>query len=378
MLFYYSLCMKRLLVLLLVCALLIGILWAGFSIAKDSGESESGGSSGSEGNKGSSNVGSSSGEGEDKENEGGSVDVGVSLGRDNKDSGDDDKRKRSEEKSKNEDKQKFIDENGNKVEIETKIEDGKEKRVEKRTFIDEEGNKVEIKIKSEIKDGKEEFKHSIEINGVKAESKLKIERDFENNETKIKIKLSDGNNQLIKIMPDRASEVAFDVLRSLNFNLTLKEVSGKNGKLKATYFAETNTSGKFLGLVKVKLKLSAQIDPETGELLDVDTPWWFFFVTGVGNEEKITLCHIPPGNLENANTITVGAPAVSAHLAHGDHLGVCEGDIPPGNETEPGNQTAPGNQTMPGNETLPGNQTDMNETEPGNETIPINQTNSSQ
>jgi hypothetical protein len=41
--------------------------------------------------------------------------------------------------------------------------------------------------------------------------------------------------------------------------------------------------------------------------------------------EGVTLCHVPPGNPDNAHTITVGTPAVRAHLRHGDHLGACEG-----------------------------------------------------
>ena len=40
-------------------------------------------------------------------------------------------------------------------------------------------------------------------------------------------------------------------------------------------------------------------------------------------EDKVTLCHIPPGNPDNKKTITVGASAVDAHLAHGDTLGPC-------------------------------------------------------
>jgi len=48
--------------------------------------------------------------------------------------------------------------------------------------------------------------------------------------------------------------------------------------------------------------------------------------------DKVTLCHIPPGNPGNAHTITVGAPAVRAHLAHGDYLGPCAGDVPPGSD----------------------------------------------
>ena len=39
---------------------------------------------------------------------------------------------------------------------------------------------------------------------------------------------------------------------------------------------------------------------------------------------KVTICHIPPGNVENAHTITIGKPALRAHLAHHDVMGACE------------------------------------------------------
>ena len=40
--------------------------------------------------------------------------------------------------------------------------------------------------------------------------------------------------------------------------------------------------------------------------------------------EKVTICHLPPGNPANAQTITIGAAAVNAHLTqHGDYLGAC-------------------------------------------------------
>lgn len=38
----------------------------------------------------------------------------------------------------------------------------------------------------------------------------------------------------------------------------------------------------------------------------------------------IMICHIPPGNPENAHTIIVDASAVTSHLAHGDVLGACQ------------------------------------------------------
>ncbi len=44
---------------------------------------------------------------------------------------------------------------------------------------------------------------------------------------------------------------------------------------------------------------------------------------GDDGKEKVTLCHIPPGNPNAAHTITVGAPAVETHLGHGDSLGSC-------------------------------------------------------
>jgi|SRR5918998_435598 hypothetical protein len=41
------------------------------------------------------------------------------------------------------------------------------------------------------------------------------------------------------------------------------------------------------------------------------------------NNRKVTICHIPPGNPDNAHTIRVSENAVDAHLAHGDTLGKC-------------------------------------------------------
>ena len=45
---------------------------------------------------------------------------------------------------------------------------------------------------------------------------------------------------------------------------------------------------------------------------------------GRGNgQQKVAICHIPPGNRANAKTLTLPQPAVEAHLAHGDTLGPC-------------------------------------------------------
>jgi len=40
---------------------------------------------------------------------------------------------------------------------------------------------------------------------------------------------------------------------------------------------------------------------------------------------KVLICHIPPGNPGNAQTLSVAPSAVPAHLGHGDTLGACTG-----------------------------------------------------
>lgn len=42
--------------------------------------------------------------------------------------------------------------------------------------------------------------------------------------------------------------------------------------------------------------------------------------------EKITVCHMPPGNVENCHEISVSMNALQAHLDHGDNL-VCHDEM---------------------------------------------------
>jgi len=49
---------------------------------------------------------------------------------------------------------------------------------------------------------------------------------------------------------------------------------------------------------------------------------------------KVVLCHIPPGNPENPQTVQVSLNAAAAHLNHGDYVGPCGGSLGPA-VTEP-------------------------------------------
>ena len=51
-------------------------------------------------------------------------------------------------------------------------------------------------------------------------------------------------------------------------------------------------------------------------------------ILSLQDPKKVTICHIPPGNPDNRHTITIGAPAVAAHVVeHGDYIGPCQPEL---------------------------------------------------
>lgn len=66
---------------------------------------------------------------------------------------------------------------------------------------------------------------------------------------------------------------------------------------------------------------------EPGEYTISISKGMFSVLRSVNTNNPITICHIPPGNPENPQTITISENAWAAHEAHGDTLGACdEGD----------------------------------------------------
>ena len=275
--------MKKGVSLFIISFLLIGIL-AGFPFVLALYHSNSNSNSGSNSeNSGSTNSGvddpEESNDEEDDDNSGsnsGSEDGEGISGKD-------------KEKVKEEFKREFITDDGKRVEIERKIEveDGRIKIEIRRTITDENGNKVEVKIKIEERadgkkvvmiEGKEEFD---------VETELKIETDFENNESDLEVTTSDGVRHKVIVLPDRASEVAIEKLKSKNFTVELKEVTERNIP-RVVYNIEANKHGRFLGVFKLKVRVEGQIDPETGEIIGVSKPWWAFLVIGEDSDQTET------------------------------------------------------------------------------------------
>lgn len=143
-------------------------------------------------------------------------------------------------------------------------------------------SKVRKEIRAEIreKDGVNITKVRIkERNGEsEIETKIIIKESIEGNITKIKVKLSNGSEIEMKIFPKEASELARQRLESSNFSIDLREVNNSRNIPRVVYHIESNKTGKFLGIFKMKVKMEGNIDSETGEV-DVNVPWWIFLVS---------------------------------------------------------------------------------------------------
>ena len=114
-----------------------------------------------------------------------------------------------------------------------------------------------------------------------ASTELELEQELtEGNQTKLKAKLSNGERKELKIMPDEAETKIREKLRvkectsENNCSLELKE---ENQQLR--YEMQIQRHSKILGIFSKKMRVRAEVDAETGELLQVDKPWWAFLAT---------------------------------------------------------------------------------------------------
>ena len=101
---------------------------------------------------------------------------------------------------------------------------------------------------------------------------------MKSNQTNLRARLRDGNYTDIKILPDTASEIAR--LRLQAMNLTRIELREKihNNIPQVVYQIESNKNGRFLGAFKLQMRVQAEINPETGDVLNTERPWWAFLV----------------------------------------------------------------------------------------------------
>ena len=125
----------------------------------------------------------------------------------------------------------------------------------------------------------------LKTNNVTADCDCELEQEQVQNRTRLKMKLSNGKYSEIKIMPDTASETALARLRlkvcsaENNCTIQLKEVGLSNATKQSAYEIQAQRHFRVLGLFQTKAQVKAQIDAETGEIIQVKKPWWSFLAT---------------------------------------------------------------------------------------------------
>ena len=118
-------------------------------------------------------------------------------------------------------------------------------------------------------------------------------------------------------------EVAVFSDSDVGFALELTETGDRTGVFQGIFELGDADGDGILGTVAPDV-ITAEYDDELDEHL---APAVAHAMIDVGDTEeaglKVTLCHLPPGNPGNQQTLTVGGEAHKAHLNHGDTLGEC-------------------------------------------------------
>ncbi|MFH1325521.1 MAG: hypothetical protein ABIH49_01995 [archaeon] len=149
---------------------------------------------------------------------------------------------------------------------------GRGNREEKRTesrFIDSEGNEVRIKEKIKFRDGEYEIETEVEIEG---------EGD------NINAVDSRGERHKIRVTPERIKATIRERFKNANVSDVRLEEVERNNIPAVVYKVNSEHPGKFLGIFKMVVKAETDVDPETGEIVDVNVPWWAVLVSGLIDE----------------------------------------------------------------------------------------------
>jgi hypothetical protein len=108
---------------------------------------------------------------------------------------------------------------------------------------------------------------------------------------RVRVRLANGRNAEVKIMPETASERALERLRLRNCIesegcvLRLREkIQGNETSL--VYEMDTERTARVFGLLKTRMRVRAEVDAETGEVVRVRKPWWAFLATEPAETEE--------------------------------------------------------------------------------------------
>ncbi len=162
-------------------------------------------------------------------------------------------------------------------------EDIKEKRRDIKELITEHRGEYITNLKGKNMTIREvsEDKREMIIDKINTRTGLNLTVEDLDNETSLGAWLSNGRHALVKVMPNTASKKAIERLKlkvcneSNNCTIELKEV-GIGNKTKLAYEIKAEEESKVLFLFKNRMKVIAEVDGETGEIISARRPWWSF------------------------------------------------------------------------------------------------------
>jgi len=112
--------------------------------------------------------------------------------------------------------------------------------------------------------------------GTEAKTEMKMSQGEDG---KTYAELSNGMKAEVKVMPETASQKALEVLgakcEETGCQIELKEV-GSGEETKAAYEVKAKKEVKVLGFIKSQMRVKAQVDSETGEVVKTRNAWWGF------------------------------------------------------------------------------------------------------
>ena len=135
---------------------------------------------------------------------------------------------------------------------------------------------------------------------VSVEDGLNVTDHFFGNHSQLMVNLSNGTPMNISVFPDQALQNAFQRLRmqealmnnSSNYSIQLREMV-QNHIPGVVYNIEAGKPGRFLGIFKMDMNVSAEVNPENGQIVSIHQPWWAFLVSS----------YEPPANSGNSTSV---------------------------------------------------------------------------
>ena len=130
-------------------------------------------------------------------------------------------------------------------------------------------------------------------------------------------------------LPDIVAVPVVSTSDTTGLTLTLVETDAHSGIFLGTFSIDSgaittlSSAGSTLLIAVEGDEITATYDDTLDAHNDDPPPVIATLIVGSAQSEHVIVCHIPPGNPGNQRTLTIGASAALAHLAHGDTEGEC-------------------------------------------------------